>query len=79
MQLSFFAEPLEPRGPHGNGNGNGGAGKVKEASGAGDGYRADGDTGDAFAAELATLDIDGMTPLQALTTLADLHLRARSG
>ncbi len=67
MQLSFFAEPPDPRRP------GDGAGRVKESNG--NGYHADG-TG--FTAELATLDIDTMTPLQALTTLADLHLRARS-
>jgi DNA mismatch repair protein MutS len=75
LQLSFFAEPLEPRGAERDGqvkeaNSNG---QVKEANGNGYHPGADG-----FAAELAALDIDGMTPLEALTTLAGLHVRARA-
>jgi len=70
LQLSFFAEPPEPRG---------GNGQIKEPDG--NGYRAGAEAdadGHPLVAALATLNIDGMTPLQALTTLADLHLRARS-
>jgi len=75
LQLSFFAEPLEPRGGERDGqvkeaNSNG---QVKEANGNGYHPGAEG-----FAAELAALDIDGMTPLEALTTLAGLHVRARA-
>ncbi len=75
LQLSFFAEPLEPRGAERDGqvkeaNSNG---QVKEVNGNGYHPGAEG-----FGAELAALDIDGMTPLEALTTLAGLHVRARS-
>ncbi len=76
LQLSFFAEPLEPRGGSGRDN------RVKDANSNsqvreanGNGYHPD---ADGFAAELAALDIDGMTPLEALTTLAGLHVRARA-
>jgi len=73
LQLSFFAEPPDPRG------GAGRNGQVKEADGnsSGNGYHAGADA-DGFAAELAALDIDGMTPIEALTTLARLSLRARA-
>jgi len=75
LQLSFFAEPPEPRGNAGHGKlkDSSGNGQVKEANGSGYHLGADG-----FAAELAALDIDGMTPLEALTTLAGLHVRARA-
>jgi len=73
LQLSFFAEPPDPRG------GAGRNGQVKEAddNSSGNGYHAGADA-DGFAAELAALDIDGMTPIEALTTLARLSLRARA-
>jgi len=73
LQLSFFAEPPDPRGGAGHN------GQVKEADGnsSGNGYHAGADA-DGFAAELAALDIDGMTPIEALTTLARLSLRARA-
>jgi len=75
LQLSFFAEPLEPRGAERDGqvkevNSNG---QVKEVNGNSYHPGAEG-----FGTELAALDIDGMTPLEALTTLAGLHVRARA-
>jgi hypothetical protein len=65
LQLSFFAPPLEDA-P---------APVVSQANGAGgpDGALA------ALIAELAGLDVDNMTPVQALTTLARLRDRARLG
>jgi len=84
LQLSFFAEPLEPRGAERDGqvkeaNSNG---QVKEANSNGQVKEVNGNSyhpgAEGFGAELAALDIDGMTPLEALTTLAGLHVRARA-
>ena len=75
LQLSFFAEPLEPRGAERDG-------QVKEANSNGQVKEVNGNSyhpgAEGFGAELAALDIDGMTPLEALTTLAGLHVRARA-
>jgi DNA mismatch repair ATPase MutS len=64
LQLSFFAPPLDDAPP-----------PVLQANGSGgpDGALS------ALIAELADLDVDNMTPLQALTTLARLRERARMG
>jgi DNA mismatch repair protein MutS len=65
LQLSFFAPPLDAPTPVLQPNGAGGPDP--------DGARS------ALIAELADLDVDNMTPVQALTTLARLRERARMG
>jgi DNA mismatch repair protein MutS len=65
LQLSFFAPPLDdaPAPVVAQANGSGGPDGAVSA----------------LVTELAGLDVDNMTPLQALTTLARLRDRARRG
>ena len=65
LQLSFFSSPLEDAPAP--------SGPQPNGSGDRDGAAA------ALLAELAGLDVDNMTPLQALAALARLRERARMG